>query len=75
MTVEPCDACGREVTIAGGIGNFWTFSPEPTDGMTLELEDGSEHFLCMDCIDELPDYPDAEDVAAIGATEEDVDGA
>jgi len=39
--------------------------PTPTGGMTLEFEDDTEHFLCMDCIDELPDYPDAEDVDAI----------
>jgi hypothetical protein len=35
--------------------------------MTLELVDGSEHFLCYDCIDRLPDDHEvvAEDVAAL----------
>ena len=32
---------------------------------TVELADGSEHFLCYDCIDRLPDEPDERDVAAL----------
>ncbi|MFB6155494.1 MAG: hypothetical protein ABEJ22_06330 [Haloferacaceae archaeon] len=55
MTTEPCDACGEPVRVAGGIGDLWTFSGEPTGGMTLELVDGSEFFLCFDCIERLPD--------------------
>jgi len=66
MTSEPCDGCGADVTIGGGIANIWTLEQEGTGGMTLELADGSEHFLCYDCMDRLPD--DREATAA------DVDG-
>jgi len=55
MTTEPCDGCGEDVTIAGGIAGIWSTSPGTTGGMTLELADGTEHFLCYDCIDRLPD--------------------
>ncbi|MFB6166104.1 MAG: hypothetical protein ABEJ31_13165 [Haloarculaceae archaeon] len=55
MTKEPCDGCGRRIRIAGGIGDFWSFTTGSTGGMTLELADGSEFFLCHDCIDQLPD--------------------
>lgn len=55
MASQPCDACGEEVRIAGGIGSFWSSDRDPTGGMTLELADGSEHFLCHDCIARLPD--------------------
>lgn len=67
MAKETCEGCGDRVTIAGGIANIWTLEKESTGGMTLEFEsDGSEHFLCFDCIDKLPDEPTAEDVAALG---------
>lgn len=65
MGSQPCDGCSRKVRIGGGISDFWTSKPTPTGGMTLEFEDDTEHFLCMDCVDELPDYPDAADVDAI----------
>jgi len=65
MGRQPCDGCGRKVRIGGGISDFWTMKPTPTDGMTLEFEDDTEHFLCNDCIDELPDYPEASDVEAL----------
>jgi hypothetical protein len=67
MASQPCDACGDDVPIAGGIANIWTLEKRPTGGMTLELADGSEHFLCFDCMEELPDdrEPTAEDVAAL----------
>jgi hypothetical protein len=67
MTTQPCDGCGRKVRIAGGIGDFWTFSGSGTEGMTLELADGSEHFLCFACVDRLPDdrEPTGEDVEAL----------
>jgi hypothetical protein len=55
MAREPCDGCGEQVTIAGGIANLWTLESDETGGMTLELADGTEHFLCYDCIDDLPD--------------------
>lgn len=60
-----CEGCHENVNVAGGIGGFWTSDAEPTGGMTLELADGSEHFLCHDCMDRLPDdhEPTAEDVA------------
>ena len=67
-----CDGCGREVPVAGGIANFWTLEHTETGGLSLELADGTEHFLCFACIDRLPDDEavTAEDVAALGAGEE-----
>lgn len=67
MTTDPCDGCGREVRIAGGIGDIWTRERTATGGMTLELADGSEHFLCPDCIEALPDGREVRsaDVAAL----------
>ena len=64
---DPCDACGREVPVAGGIANIWTRKSVETEGLALELADGSEHFLCFACIEELPDdrEPTAEDVATL----------
>jgi len=65
MASEPCEGCGRSVPIAGGIANLWSFEGDQTEGLTLELADGSEHFLCYDCIDRLPEEPDRRDVAAL----------
>lgn len=67
MTKEPCDGCGKPIKIGGGIANLWIFNHEPTGGLMLELADGSDHFLCYDCIEQLPDDRDvrAEDVAAL----------
>ncbi|AAG20551.1 hypothetical protein VNG_2477H [Halobacterium salinarum NRC-1] len=33
--------------------------------MTLEFDDGTEHFLCFECIEALPDAPTAADVEAL----------
>lgn len=65
MASEPCDACAEEVPIGGGISGFWSSNPQGTGGMTLEFTDGSEFFLCFECIDDLPEDPEAADVAAI----------
>lgn len=67
MARAPCDGCGRPVRIAGGIANLWSFDGDRTEGLTLELVDGSEHFLCYDCIERLPDDEEVttEDVAAL----------
>jgi len=67
MSSDPCDGCGEEVPVAGGVGDFWTFEAETTGGMTLELSDGTDHFLCFDCIERLPDDREvtAADVAAL----------
>jgi hypothetical protein len=67
MAKQPCDGCGQSVNIGGGIANIWTLENKQTEGMTLELADGTEHFLCYDCMDRLPDDRDvtAEDVAAL----------
>lgn len=64
---ERCDACGRDVPIAGGIAEMWTLEGTETGGLVLELADGSEHVLCYTCIEELPDdrEPTAEDVDAV----------
>lgn len=72
MASQPCDGCGEQVSIAGGIANLWTLEADATGGLDLELADGSEHFLCFDCIGRLPDdrEPTADDVAAL----DDADG-
>lgn len=62
MATEQCDGCGAEVRIAGGIGGIWSSKREPTGGMTLEFDDGTEFFLCFECIEALPDDPTASDV-------------
>jgi DNA/RNA-binding domain of Phe-tRNA-synthetase-like protein len=64
---DSCDACGEDVAIGGGIAGIFDSDTETTGGMTLELADGTEHFLCFDCIDRLPDDREvvAEDVAAL----------
>ncbi len=66
MATEPCDGCGEDVTIAGGIANLWTLESDATGGLTLEFDDGTEAFLCYDCIERLPDDPTAADVEALG---------
>jgi hypothetical protein len=55
------------VTIGSASNNLWTFEGESTGGLVLELADGTEHFLCHDCIDALPDDREvtAEDVEAL----------
>jgi hypothetical protein len=58
MAKESCDGCGQGVTIAGGISDFWSLSRDKTEGLLLELADGSEWFLCNDCIEQLPDDRD-----------------
>ncbi|MFB6192042.1 MAG: hypothetical protein ABEI11_01835 [Haloarculaceae archaeon] len=73
MARDPCDGCGRSVTVAGGIADFWSFGGEGSGGLTLELADGSEHFLCYDCIDRLPDEPTGADVAALSDADERAD--
>ena len=67
MASDPCDGCGRSVSIAGGVANLWSTGGDRTEGVTLELTDDTEHFLCYDCIERLPDdrAPTAEDVAAL----------
>ncbi|MBV0924427.1 hypothetical protein KTS45_09455 [Halomicroarcula limicola] len=67
MASQPCDGCGTSVSIAGGIANIWTQKARPTEGIVLELGDGTEHFLCYSCIDRLPDDHEvtAADVAAL----------
>ena len=69
MATQPCDACEEDVPIAGGIADIWNTNPQPTGGMTLELEDGTEHFLCFACIEELPAEPSESDVEALKPTE------
>ncbi|APE96519.1 DUF7561 family protein [Halodesulfurarchaeum formicicum] len=63
---QTCDGCGVEISVAGGIANIWSTEPTHTSGMTLELPDGSEHLLCFDCIEALPEEATAADVAALG---------
>ncbi|MFC7082070.1 DUF7561 family protein [Halorussus caseinilyticus] len=66
MAKDTCDGCGEQVTIAGGIANLWTLESDSTGGMTLEFDsDGTEHFLCFECMERLPDDPSATDVEAL----------
>ncbi|MEZ3143932.1 hypothetical protein [Halobaculum sp. MBLA0143] len=55
MASQPCDGCDEQVSVAGGIANLWTLEKETTGGIELELVDGTETFLCYDCIERLPD--------------------
>lgn len=65
MASEPCDGCGRRVTVAGGIANLWSFHGDHADGLTLEFADGSAFLLCYDCIERLPEDATHEDVAEL----------
>jgi hypothetical protein len=69
MAREECDGCGKEVPIAGGIANIWTMEADRTGGIDLELADGTDHFLCFECVERLPDDREvtAEDVADLSA--------
>jgi hypothetical protein len=55
MGKQTCDGCGEAVRIAGGIADMWSLSKGQTEGLTLELTDGSEWFLCQTCLERLPD--------------------
>jgi hypothetical protein len=70
MSRESCDGCGKNVTIGSALVNLWIFDQQSTDGIVLELADGTEHLLCHDCIDALPDDREvtAEDVATLERT-------
>jgi len=65
MATDPCDGCGRRVSVGGGIANVWTLESTPTEGLRLELADGSDHFLCFDCVNDLPEEPVEADVQAL----------
>jgi len=65
VTTESCEACDRDVRIAGGVANLWTFESDRSGGMTLELEDGSEWFLCFECIEALPESATSADVTSL----------
>jgi hypothetical protein len=65
MATQPCDGCGRPVSVAGGIANLWSFEKSTTQGLQLELTDGTDHFLCFECVDDLPDEATEADVEAL----------
>lgn len=65
MSKQSCDGCSRRVYIGGGRGNLWRFDTASPEGITLELSDGSEHFLCFECVESLPEEPTADEVAAL----------
>ncbi|MFB6302407.1 MAG: hypothetical protein ABEH78_06050 [Haloferacaceae archaeon] len=55
MSAETCDACGERIPVGGGVDDLWTFADASDGGLHLELTDGTDHFLCFDCIERLPD--------------------
>lgn len=55
MSREPCDGCGRNVSFGSASTNLWVFDQQSTDALVVELADGTEHLLCHDCIDALPE--------------------
>ena len=55
MASQSCDGCDEQVSVAGGVANLWTLEKDATGGIELELIDGTETFLCYDCIERLPD--------------------
>ncbi len=63
MATKECVGCGRSVQIAGGVGTLWSFDGGGPEGMTLELSDGTEAFLCFACIETLPEDPTTADIA------------
>ncbi|MFB6161059.1 MAG: hypothetical protein ABEJ61_07770 [Haloferacaceae archaeon] len=66
MSKRTCEGCGDRVPVGGGVDDLWTFADVSGGGLTLELVDGSEHFLCFDCVERLPDEEvTADDVAAL----------
>ncbi|GGL46411.1 DUF7561 family protein [Halocalculus aciditolerans] len=77
MSTRRCEGCGRRVHVAGGIGDFWDFGtlkkPDP-GGLVLEFGDGSEFFLCTECIERLPEDADQSDVEALAAGDVDSEG-
>ena len=66
MAKRTCDGCGEHVSVGGGAETLWTTGDAP-GGLSLTLADGSDHFLCFDCVERLPDDRDAtaDDVAAL----------
>lgn len=73
MTTEPCEGCGQAVHIAGGVANLWDREAGHGGGMTLELDDGSERFLCFDCLDALPESTTIADIEALDSDRESED--
>ncbi|MFB6361436.1 MAG: hypothetical protein ABEH59_08965 [Halobacteriales archaeon] len=65
MGTRACDGCSDQVRVAGGIANLWTLESGPSGGLTLELDDGTEYFLCFACVEALPEDATAEDLAAL----------
>jgi hypothetical protein len=55
MATARCDGCGESVPVAGGPSDLWTLEGDQSGGVTLELADGSEPFLCFGCLERLPD--------------------
>ena len=62
-----CDGCGARVEAGGGVDDLWSFGDADEGVVLLELADGSDHRLCFDCVERLPDDRPvtADDVAAL----------
>lgn len=58
MAKRTCDGCDARVSVGGGAETLWTTGESP-GGMALTLADGTDHFLCFDCVEALPDDRDA----------------
>ena len=66
MAKRTCDGCDRRVPVGGGAETLWTTGEAP-GGLSLTLAAGSDHFLCFDCVERLPEDRNATaaDVAAL----------
>ena len=62
MAGTTCDACGRAISVAGGLENVWTMEGKEGTGIRLEFDDGRDVLLCFPCVESLPEEPTPADV-------------
>lgn len=75
MASRTCEGCSRDVRIGGGMANLWTLEGGTTAGMTVELDDGTEYFLCFECVEALPNEPTNSDVDQLPERDQDTETA
>lgn len=62
MVRRTCDSCNRGVSLATGRENVWVLEGQSTEGLMIEVDDGTDYVLCSSCLQELPTDPTIEDV-------------